>query len=100
MKKIKFVKVNKASPFKPGQIVSMADSRADEFVRLGFAVQVGEKVSPIPPKNTRPTSIKPRETSVKRKIDKTEMLPPRFICRCGFVAETSEKLKSHIKGCI
>lgn len=81
---IRILRQNPGSVLEVGQLVKVGDTQGLAMIRAG----IGEMADEI--EITKPSIPPPR-----RERGNPFMLPPRHLCRCGYVAKTEEELTSH-----
>ena len=78
------LRVKKTGPgctYRPGQFIHMDEKIAQTWITRGLAVEADpSEIPPDPPASAH-------------------MLPPRHICKCGFVAKSAAGLKAHERSC-
>lgn len=79
-----------ACTFEAGQLLKMETKRAQRLVDGGFAEVV--EADPV-------ETLMNRRKSAIRVTPSTHMMPPRYICGCGFVAKDPEGLRKHKEVC-
>ena len=78
---------------RPGQVVQVPDKIAENWIREGYAEFVDGSV-PRKSEVAQQKSIR-----LQSSTPVPHMMPPRYICRCGFVAKDEESLAEHQKEC-
>jgi len=78
---LRIIKAGPGCVYQPGQSIHMDDHRARSWIKMGIAVEMD------------PADLPPEVPA------STHMLPPRFICACGFVAKDEKSLAEHRKVC-
>jgi hypothetical protein len=97
---IRIVKSGPGCVYAPGSILKMPDKRAMTLIEMGYAEVINGM--PIPrPRPIREKSMRTRQqhTRPPRVPLSPHMLPPRFICGCGFVAKDQRQLELHKEEC-
>jgi len=78
---LRVVKTGPGCTYRPGQFIHIDEAIAKTWIMRGFAAPAEQSEVP----SEVPAS--------------THMLPPRFLCGCGFVAKSAAGLKSHQRKC-
>ena len=81
---IRIIAKNPGCVFDIGQLIRVGDVQGAQIISQGYGEMVGES-----------EVQKPVEGPKLRARDNPFMQPPRFLCRCGWVAKSEEELKSH-----
>jgi len=90
---IRIIAKNPGCAFEIGQLIRVGDKQGVIAIAAGYGEQVAEEAVAKPPSRT--STYTPTRTPAAS----PHMLPPRFICACGFVAKDEKGLAEHRKVC-
>jgi hypothetical protein len=90
---VRVIKKGPGCVYQPGSLLKTDDKSAMHLINIGFA----EAVDPID-MGERITRTSRKNHQIPR-VGNPFMLPPRFICGCGYVAKNAELLQQHRGEC-
>ena len=92
---IRILANNPGCVYEIGSLIRVSDKQGLQIISKGYGEQVPESEVIKPPKPRVPL----RQRSDPKPPVSTHMDPPRYICKCGFVAKDAKSLAEHQKGC-
>ena len=86
---VRLIKSSPGCTFQPGHLIRIGDRQGQKLIDTGFGERADEA------ELARPVEVRVPPPEHRARGANPFMLPPRHLCRCGFVAKSPEELARH-----